>query len=193
MVFARDDAARRRGGSALYVPTRAADAELTWFFTEAESEVDLPSNFGAIAGVSPCSLAAVENRLDAMHAAGKIRAYLDALPVSYRHALVALYTECTWPPRVERALGRYAGVVEASPIVKLQYARALARGRTKTPSPARWLDELIERGGPATVAGYLREAERECSRALRTYDAVRRHGPSVAPSRQRRREGEGDR
>jgi hypothetical protein len=185
MVFGRDDAAQRRGRGGVYVPTRAADAELTWFFTEAESEVDLPSNFGAIGGASPCSLAAVENRLDAMHRAGKVRGHLDALPLAYRNALVALYTECTWPPRVERALGRYAGVVEASPIVKLQYARALARGLTKTPSPARWLDELIDRGGPATVAGYLREAERECSRALRVYDTIRRPGPTLAPRRSR--------
>ena len=187
MVFARDDAAKRRGRTgASYVPSRAAEAELTWFFTEAESEVDLPSNFGIIGGGAHSSLAAVENRLDAMHAASKIRRHLDAMPVSYRDALVALYTERTWPPRIERALGRYAGVVEASPIVRAKYAIALARCRTKAPSPTRWMEELLERVGKAAVAEWLRAAERDCDRALRVYDTVRGRGtPCAAPRRGR--------
>ena len=187
MVFARDDAAKRRGRSDTYVPSRAAEAELTWFFTEAESEVDLPSNFCLIGGGAHSGMAAVENRLDAMHAASKVRKRLDQLPASYRDALVALYTERTWPARIEKALGRYAGVVEASPIVRGKYAIALARGRTKAPSPARWIDELLERVGIAAVAEWLRAAERECDRALRVYDTIRGRGtPCAAPGRGRK-------
>ena len=52
---------------------KAADEELRWFFNEAESACEEPSNFVALlAGVTPEGRAqAVEARAEAIHAAGK--------------------------------------------------------------------------------------------------------------------------
>ena len=61
-------------------PSDAAEQELRWFFNEAEIAVDLPSNFCArVAGMSNGSLEAMEQRAEALHAAGKIKARLQAI------------------------------------------------------------------------------------------------------------------
>ena len=51
-------------------PSEAAEAELKWFFNEAETAIEQPSNFqGLVAGCSPTSLEEVERRAEAIHAA----------------------------------------------------------------------------------------------------------------------------
>ena len=158
--------------------TGPAEAELMWFFNEAESEIDLPSNFGAIAGISPSSDQAVEQRTEAMHTAGKINLRLRTLPPGHVAVLAGRYKESVWPRAVVRELGHLAGVVEALPEVRAQYLRALIAGKTRTRSVAAWLEELIEQGGPGAVDRWHRDAEAKCAAALAAYDALRDSGPT---------------
>lgn len=88
-------------------PSEAAEAELTWFFNEAESAIDVPSNYVLLLeGRSATSLEEVERRIEALHAAGKIYARLHAMKASDVLVLSALYIERPIPGTrrdVERA------------------------------------------------------------------------------------------
>jgi hypothetical protein len=157
-------------------------AELRWFFNDAESEVDMPSSFGAIAGAgSPTSGEAVERRAEAVHAAGKISQWLKAIPVGHALLLQGLFTEREWPSPVARALGHLAGAVEASPSVRALHLHARISGKTCTTSVGAWLREVIEQGGPDAVADWLREAEVASALATRAYEKVRGEGRCVIP------------
>jgi hypothetical protein len=84
-------------------PSTAAEAERRWFFNEAEAEIDTPSNFcGLIVGVSPTSAEAVERRMDARHAAGKINDWLKRLSTTQALLLGGLYTERPWSEEVTK-------------------------------------------------------------------------------------------
>ena len=88
-----------------YAPSAAADAELTWFFNEAEIAMDQPSNFCALlAGASPMSFEHVERRAEAVHAARKIQESLERLRPTDALLLAGLYTERVWSSSVTRAL-----------------------------------------------------------------------------------------
>ena len=163
-------------------PSAAADEELHWFFNEAESEVDAPSNFCALlAGVPRDSLEAMEDRAEALHAAGKIRRRLEALSVTDARMLEALYVERPWPARVERALGVLAGPVEALAVVRVEHLRAIARVRTETKTVTAWLDELLA-ADRAALSPWRQEAERCCRMAITAYERARGTGPSVVPA-----------
>jgi hypothetical protein len=63
-----------------FSPSDAANAELTWWFNEAESAIDQRSNFlGLLTGASLTCVEAVEQRAEAMHAARKIHDRLQRL------------------------------------------------------------------------------------------------------------------
>jgi hypothetical protein len=100
----RGRSARRFGDVS---PSEAADAELSWFFNEAEMAIDVPSNYCMLlAGRSATSLEEQERRIEALHAAGKIHVRLMALRASDVLVLSALYTEQPIPGTqrdVERA------------------------------------------------------------------------------------------
>jgi hypothetical protein len=162
-------------------PSKAADEELFWFFNEAEAEVDQPSNFCAmLAGMSPDSLEAVERRAEALHSAGKIRTRLQAIPPGDARMLESLYRERAWPEAVEKALGVFTGPVEALPIVRAEYLRALVGARTRAKSVTAWLAELVAAKGEAPGI-WLPEAELVCAMAIAAYERARGKGPSVVP------------
>ena len=169
-------------------PSAAADEELRWFFNEAESAVDVPSNFmGLLAGASPTSLEAVERRAEAIHAAGKIRARLQSVPVTDARMLEALYTERPWPQLVEEALGVLAGPVAALPVVRAEHLRALIGARTRQKTLVAWLEELVA-ADRAALAPWRPEAERSCRMAVTAYERTRGHGPCVVPEEEREEE-----
>jgi hypothetical protein len=173
------------GGSKLQFgdvsPSKAADEELRWFFNEAESAVEQPSNFiGLLAGLSPTSLEAVEERAEAMHAAGKVRKRLEALSTTHALVLEALYRERVWPRAVTRALGDVAGVIAASATIRVLHLRALAGARTEADTAVEWLEELVA-AKAGVLATWRKDAERDCVIALCAYERVRGKGGSVVP------------
>ena len=162
--------------------TAEAHAELTWFFNEALQAIEEPSNFCAlVAGASSSSTGAVEDRIEALHAAGKINGWLEAIPTSSMRMLGGIYTERPWPPRLERVLGSLTGAVECLPVVRAGYLRALMKGDTTTRSVAAWLEELVTRGGKQALADWKREADRACTIAIGAYQHERGSRPGVVP------------
>jgi hypothetical protein len=165
------------------VASPAAHAELVWFFNRAEIEVDTPSRcaylFGC--GPSPVSLAAVERRAEAVHAAGKIHRWMQALPAGYPKILAGLYTQWPCPPPLRRALGRVAGAVLQSPEVQMRYAHERSTSRTRARTAALWLLERVESEGAAAFGAWRQSAERQCALALRSYEHVRGPGECAVP------------
>jgi hypothetical protein len=155
-------------------PSEAAQAELTWFFNEAESAIDLPSNFvGLLTGASASSLQEVERRAEAMHSARKIYDRLERLRTADALLLAGLYTERPWSDAVLQALpAGLAGAAERSPLVCTAYRRAIARGETPAKSVAAWIEEVV-REGPAQVVATWRasraaSAPWKCARTTRS-------------------------
>jgi hypothetical protein len=132
-------------------PSPEAHAELTWFFNGAEQAMDTPSNFCALlSGASPTSMEAVEDRLEAMHAAGKINERLKKVPTTYALLLAGLYTQRVWPAKLQRVLGPLTGAVDSLPTVRAQYLRAIVGAQTRAKSVALWLGGA---GGPGRARG----------------------------------------
>jgi hypothetical protein len=181
-----------RDGSGLQfgdvVPSETADAELRWFFNEAEAACEQPSNFGRLlGGISPTSLSAVEDRAEAMHSAGKIRKWLESVSTTDALMLEGIYRDRMWPEAVTRALGPLAGAVAASPTVKVNHLRALVRVRTEAGNIGEWLEELAKEGA-AALKTWRRDAERDCAIAVRAYERARGKGECVVPGREGEKE-----
>jgi hypothetical protein len=173
----------RRGRRYLrdFLPSAAADAELTWFFNEAEIAIDQPSNFHAlVAGASRTSLEQLERRAEAMHAARKIHDRLRRLRSADVLLLSGLYTDRPWSSGVTRALpGGLAGAAQASLGVRVAYIRARARAETRAENLAGFIEEVVRSGRTELVTAWREELELACAVALRAYARVRRDGPSV--------------
>jgi hypothetical protein len=163
-------------------PSETANRELRWFFNEAEEACDQPSNYAGLllGGVSPASLEAMEDRAEAIHAAKKIREWVDAVSLPEALVLEGVYRERVWPRAVARALGPLAGAVAALPTVRVLHMRALVSARTATDSPDEWLEE-VARGRPEALVPWRAEAERACANAIRAYERVRGKGECVVP------------
>lgn len=166
-------------------PGEAADEELRWFFNEAEAACEQPSNFvGLLAGMSPTSLAAVEERAEAMHAAGKIRKWLDAASTTDVLMLEGLYRERVWPKALTKVLGPLVGAVAAWPTVRVQHLRGRACGRTEARTVAEWLEETAKEK-PHLLKGWRKEVELACAIAVRAYERARgERRPSVVPGKE---------
>jgi hypothetical protein len=163
-------------------PSDATVRELTWFFNEAESAMEEPSNYCRLVAGGTASTADEEvARIEALHAAGKINAWLAAVHTTEALLLAGLFTERAWPRRVERALGVLAGAVEASPVVRAEHLRAVATVRTSAKTVTARLVEVIAHVGPASVVAWKRDAERACAIAIRAYERARGTGPCAAP------------
>jgi hypothetical protein len=165
-------------------PSKAADAELRWFFNEAESAIDMPSNFlGVVAGVSAACIEAVEQRQEAMHAARKVHDWLKRLRESDARLLSGLYTERGGSGAVTKALpGGLAGAAEASVRVRIEYVRAFANAETRARSVVEFVEEVVREGRSALIAQWRDELEVACAIAIRAYERVRGSGPSVVPA-----------
>ncbi len=162
-------------------PSLAADAELTWFFNDAETAIEVPSNLPRLlVGLTASTLEEEEERMEAKHAADWIRDRLLSIPLAQARTLEALYLERPWPRRVERALGELTGPVEALPVVRAEHLRALARGHTSQRACVWWLDELVKANRRALEV-WRPEAELACAVAITAYERVRGRGASVVP------------
>src|SRR5579859_2977230 len=164
-------------------PSEAADAELTWFFNEAQSAVDTPSNFsGLFSGTSATSMEEVERRAEAMHAARKVYDRLTRLRERDALLLCGLYTERPWPDAVVRALPHgLAGAAANAVCVRVEFVRALAEGRTRATRIVEFIEEAAERRRWEVLARWRAELEPACAAALSAYERVRGSGPSVVP------------
>ncbi|HEY3817674.1 MAG TPA: hypothetical protein VGL81_10905 [Polyangiaceae bacterium] len=167
-------------------PSEAADAELRWFFNEAESEADVPSNYCMLlAGVSPGGVEEFERRAEALHAAKKIETRLRTLTRTSVLLLQGIYTERARPHAVTEALPHgLAGAAEASAQVCVEHLRALARGETFARTVAVWIEEVVRKGPPRLLAEWRKELERTASLAVSAYEHARGRGPSVVPDDQ---------
>jgi hypothetical protein len=163
-------------------PSPAAFEELSWFFNEAETAIDQPSTYYAtLAGQTTLTLEEVERRHEALHAANKIKARLEAMPLEQMMLLAGLYIEWPWSGRVEMALGCLAGALATSASFRAEYQCALATGRTKEDTVAGWLEEFVASGGEQAIAAWRICIERACAIAVRAYERARGDGPSVVP------------
>ena len=164
-------------------PSAAAEAELRWFFNEAESEIDVPSNICAhLWGVSPTSAEAVERRMEAQHAAGKINGWLKCLHTTQALLLAGLYIERPWSEEVTKALPfGLAGAAEAYPTARVEWLREVARGQTRARSVADWIEEVVHKGRTDLVNAWRAELELACALAVHAYDRARGNRPCVVP------------
>jgi hypothetical protein len=173
-------AQRMFGGVA---PSEDAEAELRWFFNEAEAAVEMPSNYqGLIAGASPTSMDAVERRLEAMHAARKISERLQGLRATDARLLAGLYTERPWSGAVLGQLpGGLAGAAAASVRVRMEYVRALASARTRVKSVSEYIEEVVRLRRCDLLAAWRVDLAPACALAVYAYEQARGGGPSVVP------------
>jgi hypothetical protein len=164
-------------------PSAAAETELRWFFNEAESQIDVPSNICAhLWGVSPTSAEAVERRIEAQHAAGKINGWLKSLHTTQALLLAGLYIERPWSEEVTKALPfGLAGAAEAYPTARVEWLREVARGQTRARSVADWIEEVVHKGRTDLVNAWRAELELACALAVHAYDRARGNRPCVVP------------
>jgi hypothetical protein len=164
-------------------PSEAAEAELTWFFNEAEIAMDSESNYCArLAGCGIDTLAEVERRAEARHAAGKINDRLVRLRSTDALLLSGLYTDRAWSDAVEAALPRgLAGAASALPRVRLEHVRALARGQTHAKDVRAFIEDVVRKGHRKLMAEWRAELELACAIAVTAYERVRGEGGSVVP------------
>jgi hypothetical protein len=164
-------------------PSEAAEAELTWFFNEAEIAMDEQSNYCArLAGSGIDTLEEVERRAEARHAAGKIKDRLVRMRSTDALLLAGLYTERAWSDGVEAALpGGLAGAASALLRVRLDHVRGLAREQTHAKDVRAFIEEVVRKGHRKLVAEWRAELELACAVAVTAYERVRGDGPSVVP------------
>jgi len=165
-------------------PSEAAVAELTWFFNQAETDMDGQSNMCArLAGCTIETLDEVERRAEARHSAGKIYDRLRRLRETDALLLSGLFIEPYWPDVVEAALpGGLAGAAAVCARVRVEHLRALARGQTNAKDARAFVAEVVRRGRRELVAEWRAELELYCAIAVHAYERVRGDGPSVVPS-----------
>jgi hypothetical protein len=162
-------------------PSETVDKELRWFFNESDAACEVPSNFGRlIGGMSPGSLSAVEARAEAVHAAGKIRRWLEAVPASEVLVLEGVYRERVWPKALVVALGPLVGAVAGLAAVRVLHQRARAGARTEADDVVEWLEEQAATGA-AALFQWRREAELRCAMAVQSYERARGKGECVVP------------
>jgi hypothetical protein len=163
--------------------SEAGQAELEWFFNQAEIDIDLPSNYQAlIGGACPSSVQEVERRAEAIHAARKIHERLQRLRSTDMLILSGLYTERPWSDAVQKALpDGLAGAAAASPSVRIEYVRALAGARTGAQNVATFIEEVVKKGRRDLLAEWRNELAVAAAIAMTAYERVRGSGPSVVP------------
>jgi hypothetical protein len=167
---------------------RVSVRELQWFFTEAESEVGLPSNFEPIMEQartrSTGSRDSPEDRVEATHAEAIIRRWLHAMPPRDASVLMAAFEPRPWPPKLEAELGPLTGIA-----VRVLTAQRGPAKDVRTPrrqdedAAAAWLNDALGREGSLALAPVRAKAQALFIAALKSYANVRCPGPSVVPER----------
>jgi hypothetical protein len=97
----------------IFIPTGPADAELEWFFTQADSDIVGPSAFVAnLARVlDEPGDTTMEERAEAAHAQRKILRWMQEIGDHDAGVLKVAYTARPWPLKLREKLGRLTGVV----------------------------------------------------------------------------------
>lgn len=164
-------------------PSAAAEAELRWFFNEAEAEIDIPSNYcPLLAGVRRTTEEEVERRIEAQHSAGKINDWLKRVHTNHALLLAGLYTEQSWSEEVTEALPYgLAGAAAAYATVNVEHLRAIARCETRARSVKDWIEELVRKGRRDIVDRWRAELELALALAIHAYDSARGNRPCVVP------------
>jgi hypothetical protein len=133
----------------------AAEAELDWFFTRAESAMGIQSNWGPLMQAALTGVAAgwdpvdggIDARLEAAHAARVIRERMQRMAREDVEVLCAAYEARRWPVRVAAVLGRLAGVAVRTEEAQSGFAEASAMRRTSARTVAEWLEETLGSAG----------------------------------------------
>jgi hypothetical protein len=169
----------------------AADEELTWFFEEALSAIEAPSNYErmlrllALKVRTPDTLEyddGGEARAEARHAAGTIYDRLQRLAPDDCRVIRALYTPEDLPGWLEDACGWLAPLVCALPRTLRDLEEARADGRTLALAPAEWLAGIVLAEGAEGLQPLVDEARNAALRALAAYESTRSGFPrSVVP------------
>jgi hypothetical protein len=98
----------------VFTPTGPADAELEWFFTQADSDIAGPSAFVAnlarVLDDEPGDTT-MEARAEAAHAQRKILRWMEEIGDHDAGVLKVAYVARPWPLTLREELGRLTGVV----------------------------------------------------------------------------------
>jgi hypothetical protein len=169
----------------------AADEELTWFFEEALSAIEPPSNYERMLMKLALRAStreaneldeAAEARVEALHAARTIYERLMTLAPDDRSVIRALYTPVDLPAWLEDACGWLTPLVCVLPLVLRELEEARACGRTQALTAADWLAGIVLAEGAEAVQPLVEEARGAAARALIAYESTRAGFPrSVVP------------
>jgi hypothetical protein len=166
------------------------EEELDWFFTRAESEMGVSSNFAPLAAMAltgivgskadPADMLA-ESRVAAAHAEGQIRRRLDLLPVHLQGVLYTAFEPRGWPKEVLSHFGRGAGIAVRTVAARRAFQRATRKKKLHVDGVAAWLAGAIGRHEHSTVTAVKLEAEGILAPALHAYAGVRGNAPNCVP------------
>ncbi len=173
-------------------PSAVLEEELDWFFTRAESDMGLRSNFEALMEMASTGLVgtladpadeAAEDRIEAAHAERVIRRRLQAMPVHQLGVLVAAFEPHPWPSNLHAELGQLTGIVVRLATAKVGAAGGRQPRASHVAAAAVALSETLKSEGAVALALLRSEAHGLLLGALRAYARVRGLGPSIAPRR----------
>jgi hypothetical protein len=160
-------------------PVGPADDELDWFFTEAEPDVGVRSNYMD-------SLVPAQHRADTEEArfvaARRYRVVLERLRTigdPDAGVLEAAYAVRPWPVSLREALGRSTGVAVRLRVAERGMPADDAELDRLERQTAERLNEMVEDFGPAALETLRAKAAAHFRRAYRAYRAERAHGETV--------------
>jgi hypothetical protein len=162
--------------------------ELEWFFTQAESDIGLHSNFGPLmdraqSGSSGGSDHSVESQMEAAHAEGIIRRHLHAMPSHHAGVLLAAFEPRRWPAKLGKELGRLTGIAVRLTMASVGLAKDIENRREREEATARWLNQAVVREGALALTVVRSQAQSLFATALRSYAKQRGTGSSLVPGR----------
>ncbi len=170
----------------------AAEDELDWLFTCAESDLGRWSSYipllvehlsdGARVGPIDDEDAMIA-RIDAAGASRRIRGWIRQMPRTHVETLMAAYEERAFSERVRKTFGQLAGIAVRLSTAHAAFDETRAHRMTCARTVTEWLDERIVRDGLRGVASLKWEAQCRWVEAMNAYVKVRDRGPSVAPRR----------
>jgi hypothetical protein len=157
-----------------------AEAELEWFFNQAESDMGARSNFEIMVrsarAVDPEEAAA--EAAEAAHKHRRIRTWLRRMPDRQAGILQAAYETGRWPRALRDELGVLIGIVAR--LACAQGPSHLDRGRQAIVEE-RWAELHAEGGAESGAAAALQALREEAERLLVTahvaYRLARGRGP----------------
>jgi hypothetical protein len=154
----------------------SADRELEWFFTMAESDMGLRSNYLHLLGEPENSM---EDRAEASHAQRTMRRRLMEVGDHDAGVLQVAYRARPWPMPLRKELGRLTGVVVRLASADIGLPDDDGELDSLERRTADWLNEAVERKGKAGIERFRPKAAALLMSAFRAY--VRERGGAGAP------------